>query len=298
MPQRDRIDLAGALALVGFSALLGFNQVVIRVVNEGLQPVFFAALRSAGAVICLAAWFHFRGRAFGLARADLGAGLMMGTLFATEFILLFVALDLTTVSRASVMFYTMPLWLALLAHWLIPGERITKFKAAGQFLAFSGVAIAILWRAEGGGASLVGDLLALLAAVAWAGLAVVARTGLREVAPDRQLLWQVAVSAPILFIAAPFFGPFIRDLQPIHLAGLGFQIVVVVTLGFAFWLWLLTIYPAASVAAFSFLSPIFGVLFGWALLGEQVGPPIIIALALVALGLYLINRPTHVPQKV
>lgn len=180
MPQRDRIDLAGALALVGFSALLGFNQVVIRVVNEGLQPVFFAALRSAGAVICLAAWFHFRGRAFGLARADLGAGLMMGTLFATEFILLFVALDLTTVSRASVMFYTMPLWLALLAHWLIPGERITKFKAAGQFLAFSGVAIAILWRAEGGGASLVGDLLALLAAVAWAGLAVVARTGGRS----------------------------------------------------------------------------------------------------------------------
>ena len=84
-------------------------------------------------------------------------------------------------------------------------------------------------------------------------------------------------SAPILFLAAPFFGPFIRDLEPIHLWGLAFQIIVVVTLGFAFWLWLLSIYPAASVAAFSFLSPVFGVLFGWALLDEKVGVPIIIA---------------------
>ena len=106
------------------------------------------------------------------------------------------------------------------------------------------------------------------------------------------------VSAPILFVAAPFFGPFIRELETIHLWGLAFQIVVVVTLGFAFWLWLLSIYPAASVAAFSFLSPVFGVLFGWALLGEHVGWPVLVALILVAAGLILINRPAQVPHKV
>ena len=100
------------------------------------------------------------------------------------------------------------------------------------------------------------------------------------------------------FLAAPFFGEFIRDLQPIHLWGLAFQIVVIVTLGFAFWLWLLSIYPAASVAAFSFLSPVFGVFFGWWLLGETIGLPILAALLLVAGGLVLINRPGQVPQKV
>lgn len=298
MPRKDRIDTFGTVSLILFSALLAFNQVVIAVVNEGLQPVFFAALRSVGAMLCLAAWFLLRGRAFGLKRENLRAGVLLGTFFATEFILLFIALDLTTVSRASINFYTMPLWLALLGHWLIPGERITRMKAAGQFLAFAGVVIAILWRGEGGEASLLGDLMALAAAVAWAALAVIAKTGLRDVAPDRQLLWQVMVSAPILIVAALFFGPLIRDLQPIHLWGLAFQVVIVVTLGFAFWLWLLSIYPAASVAAFSFLSPVFGVLFGWALLGEKIGAPIIVALVLVAAGLVLINRPAQVPQKV
>ncbi len=298
MPQKDQIDATGALALISMSALFGFNQVVIQLVNAGLQPVFFAGLRSAGAILCLALLFLLRGRALGLRRADLPAGILIGALFAGEFILIFTALDLTTVSRASVLFYTMPLWLAFLAHFLIPGERITRLKAAGQVLAFAGVAIAIFWRTSAGEASLVGDVMALMAAVAWAGIAVVAKTGLRGVAPDRQLLWQVTVSAPLLFLAAPLFGPLIRDLQPIHLWGLAFQIVVVVTLGFALWFWLLTIYPAASVAAFSSLSPIFGVLFGWWLLEEKVTLAILLALALVTAGLVLINRPVQVPQKV
>lgn len=298
MNKKDRIDAFGATSLILFAALLAFNQVVIAVVNEGIQPVFFAALRSAGSVLCLWLWFALRRRALGLERRHLMPGLMLGGFFAFEFILLFTALDLTTVSRASINFYTMPLWLTLMGHFLIPGERITGSKALGQALAFVGVVIAILWRGEGGQATLLGDLLALGAAIGWAALTVVAKTGLREVAADRQLLWQVTVSAPILFVAAPFFGPFIRDLEPIHLWGLAFQIVVIVTLGFAFWLWLLSIYPAASVAAFSFLSPVFGVFFGWALLGESIGPPILVALGLVCAGLVLINRPVQVPQKV
>jgi drug/metabolite transporter (DMT)-like permease len=298
MDRKDSIDTFGAVALVGFAALLGFNQVVIRVVNDGLQPVFFAGLRSLGAVICVWLWFAVRRRPLGLERQHLAAGILMGVLFAGEFVFLFTALDLTTVARTSVIFYTMPLWLALMAHFVIPGERVTPLKAAGQALAFSGVVVAIAWRGGGGEASLAGDLCALVAAVGWAGLALVARTGLAGVAPDRQLFWQVLVSAPILLALAPLFGPLVRDLQAIHLWGLAFQIVVIVSAGFAFWLWLLSVYPAASVVAFSFLSPIFGVLFGWLFLGEPLGAPILIALVLVAGGLALINRPAQVPQKV
>ena len=299
MQQKDRIDAFGAVALVGFAALLGFNQVVIRVVNEGLQPVFFAGLRSLGAVFCLWLWFAVRRRPLGLVRRDLRPGLLIGSLFALEFIMLFWALDLTTVTRVSVIFYTMPIWLALMAHVAIPGERITPVRALGQLVAFLGVCVAIVWRGGAAAeASLAGDLLALGAAMSWAAITFVAKTGLRDLAADRQLIWQVGVSAPILLLAAPFFGPLIRDLEPIHLAGLGFQIVFIATLGFAFWLWLLRIYPASGVASFSFLSPVFGVFFGWALLGERLGAPILLALALVSVGLLLINRRPQVPQKV
>ena len=295
MERKDHIDAFGATALIGFSLLLAFNQVVIAVVNEGLQPVFFAGIRSAGAVLCLWLWFLVRRRPLKLERKDLLFGTLMGSLFAFEFILLFIALDLTTVSRTSILFYTMPLWLALMAHIFIPGERITPTKAAGQALAFAGMVLAILWRTDAGEASLLGDVLAVAAALGWASLALIARTGLKGVAPDRQLFWQVLVSAPILLVASLAFGPFIRDLQPIHLWGLAFQIVIMVSAGFSFWLWLLTIYPAASVAAFSFLAPVFGVLLGWWMLDEPIGLPILIALVLVSTGLILINRPPKKP---
>lgn len=297
MDKKDRIDAFGAVALISFSVLLAFNQVVIRVVNDGLQPVFFAGIRSLGAIICVWLWFRLRGRRIGLRRQDVFFGILTGSLFALEFIFLFIALDLTTVSRTSILFYTMPLWLALMSHVLLPGGRITGTKAAGLALAFLGMVVAIAWRGGGGEVSLLGDLLAVLAAIGWAGVALIARTGLKDLSPDRQLFWQVLVSAPILLFAALFFGPFIRDLEPIHLWGLAFQIVIMVSFGFSFWFWLLSIYPPSSVAAFSFLAPVFGVILGWWLLDEPIGPPIILALTLVCVGLVLINRP-QVPQKV
>ena len=293
MNRRDHIDPAGAAALIAFALLLAFNQVVVKVVNEGLQPVFFAGLRSAGAALVVWVFIRLRGRRLDWRRSSVVPGLMIGTLFAAEFICLFMALDLTTVTRTSILFYSMPVWLSLAAHFLLPGERIGPRKALGLALAFGGVAWAIAHRGGGGQASLAGDLLALAGAIGWAAVALTVRlTALREVRAEMANFWQVLVSAPILLAVSPLFGPLIRDLQPIHLWGLGFQIVAVAGLGFLFWLWLLSIYPASGVASFSFLSPIFGIFLGWALLGESLGPGTLAAGVLVAVGLLLINWPT------
>ncbi len=293
MEKKSQIDLFGAVALTGFALLLAFNQVVIKVTNGGLQPVFFAGLRSAGAVICIWLWLRWRGIPLRFEKGTRLAGFAMGSIFAFEFLCLFVALDLTAVSRASVIFYSMPVWLALMAHFVMPDDRVTPSKALGLALALGGVALAILTRDDGIG-SFWGDLAALGAAVGWALTALLAKaSSLSRVRPEIQLMWQVAVSAPILLIAALFFGPLIRDLAPIHIAGLVFQIVVVVSAGFIFWLWLLSIYPASGVASFSFLSPVLAVGLGWLLLGEEVGPNLIAALVLVAIGILLINRPVR-----
>jgi drug/metabolite transporter (DMT)-like permease len=291
MEKKSQIDLFCAAALTGFALLLAFNQVVIKVTNGGLQPVFFAGLRSAGAVLCIWLWLRWRGIPLRFEPGTRVAGFAVGCVFAFEFLCLFVALDLTTVSRASVIFYSMPVWLAMIAHFIMPDDKITPMKATGLGLAVAGVAIAILTRDDSAG-SFWGDLAALGAAVGWAVTAMLAKASpLARVRPEIQLMWQVGISAPLLLIAALFFGPLIRDLAPIHIAGLIFQIVVVVSAGFIFWLWLLSIYPASGVASFSFLSPVLAVGLGWLLLGEEVGASLIVALILVTLGILLINRP-------
>ena len=290
MERKSQMDAIGAAALIAFALHLAFNQVVIKVVNDGFGPIFSAGLRSAGAVVVLYLWMCWRRMSLAVPKAAVPAGILTGVLFGVEFMMLFSALDLTTVSRASVIFYSMPVWLALAAHFTMPEDKMSSGKAFGLVLAMSGVALALLDRKDVS-ANLMGDLLALGSAMCWAGIALcVKATPLVSVPPAKQLMFQVVVSTPILLFAAWISGDFFRDPQMIHYAGLVFQIVAVASLGFLLWFWLLTIYPASSVASFSFLSPVFAVLLGWLLLGEAVGLRVWIALALVASGIYLIKR--------
>ena len=291
--KKERLDAFGATALVAIAALLAFNQVVISWVNEGLQPVFFAGCRSALATGFVALWLWLQRRPVRYTPGTFGAGLLIGCAFAAEFLCLFLALDLTAVSRAVLIFYTVPVWLALLAHFFLPGERLTPVRTLGLGLAFVGTATAILDRshAASGTASLTGDLLALGGALGWAGTAFLTKvTAMRRVGPEMQLFWMVAVSAPVLLAASLFFGPPIRDLQPMHLVWLVFMASVVVAGGFIGWLWLLSVYPAATVASFSFLTPVLSLGLGWLVLGEPIGPAIVVAALLVATGIVLINR--------
>ncbi len=292
MQTRQDMDLNGTAVLITIFVILAVNQVVIKLTNQGLQPVFAAGIRSAGAVVVLWAWMRLRGQRPAFAHGTIGAGLLVGVMFSIEFLALFLALDLTTVSRASVIFYSMPVWMAVTAHFVLPGERLTALRLVGLVLAFAGVAWAILDRSGlGGEASLVGDIAALVAALAWMGVSLAARlTAISRQTPEMQMFWQVLVSTPVLLLLAPLFGPLVRAFTPQTAGLMAFQIVVVASGVFLTWFWLLTRYKASQVAGFAFLSPIFGVGVGWLWLGEAVTAALLAKLALVALGIVLINR--------
>ena len=281
------MDIAGAAGLTTFATVLAFNQVVIAVTNDGLQPVFAAGVRSVLALVILAALT--RGR-FDKIWAGGVSTLLLGVFFTLEFVMLYNALDLTTVSRASILFYSMPVWLALVAHVALPGERLSRRRALGLGLAMAGVIWALFDPGSRAAGNLWGDLLALGAAFAWAGIALTVRLGrVSQVPPVTQLFWQLVVSALALLALAPLFGPVLRDPAPVHWAGLGFQAVFVASLGYLFWLTLMTRYRASDIAAFSFLSPVLSVAMGWAFLDEPLGVGLIGALALVAVGITLVN---------
>ena len=289
MKRKEKIDSLGATALISFSAMLGLNQVLIKIVNDGLQPVFQAGLRSILALIIVFSYAVFRGNKINISDGSLKPGIITGLFFGLEFVLLFVALDYTTVGRASIMFYSMPVWLTIVAHFLIPNEKITLIRVLGLLSAFIGV----IWALSGNtweGDALLGDLMCVLGSILWAGIVLFARlSNLRKSTPEMQLIYQLAVSPFILIPVAFFFGPFIRELEILHLFLFGFQVIGVVSVGFVLWFWVLSIYPASDMASFSFLAPVFGVIFGWLILDEKIGVTILGSLFLVSVGIILIN---------
>ncbi len=271
---------------------MGLNQVMIKMVNAGMEPVFQAGLRSLLAFVVVYWWARVSKKPLNIRDGSLWPGIAAGTLFAFEFLLMFLALDYTAVSRASVFFYTMPLWVVIGAHFLIPEERITPIRVVGLVLAIAGIVVA-LWdpNAQVTELALLGDLMCIVGAMFWAGIALVARTTkLSESCPEQALLYQLSVSAPILLLLSQFFGEPFRAMTGQLWGIFAFQVLVVVGFGFSLFFWALQRYPAGSMASFSFLAPVFGVVFGWLILSEEITPYILIALTMVCVGVVLVNR--------
>tara|TARA_Y100001933_G_scaffold159658_1_gene157879 strand:+ start:806 stop:1690 length:885 start_codon:yes stop_codon:yes gene_type:complete len=294
MEKKTKIDAFGAIALISFSLLLGINHVVIKIVNLGLNPIFFAGIRSFIAFIFIIIWMKLVDKPIVFNSKYTKISFIAGIIFALEFLFLFLALDFTTVSRNSIIYYSMPLWLTILLFFTKSNEKISFLKFLGLILAFIGVVLSVTNFKINlilNSPNLIGDILAFLAALFWALLIIIAKnSSFSKVSPEMQLLWMVMVSGPILTIFSLFIEDPIRNFQLIHIWGILFQSIIVVAGGFLFWLWLLSKYPASGVASFSFLTPIFTIFFGWLILSEVMTFDFLIAASLVILGLILINR--------
>jgi drug/metabolite transporter (DMT)-like permease len=74
------------------------------------------------------------------------------------------------------------------------------------------------------------------------------------------------------------------------------QTVLVAFISFLVWMWMLGRYPATQVSVFVFFTPLFALLFGALWLGEPVTPGLLLALAMVATGIVLVNRRSAVAK--
>jgi drug/metabolite transporter (DMT)-like permease len=290
--RKQKIDLLGGSVLVAFSGLMGFNQVLVKLVNAGLQPAFQVGLRSACAILPIIAFALITRKKLTIYDGSFWPGILAGLFFTTEFVLLFQSLEYTSVSRASIMFYSMPFWVALGAHFLIPEERLTKLRIVGLLLAIGGVTLALSDNSKPvSELAWLGDLMSLAGGVFWAGILLLTRkTKLSNATPEMNLIYQLSVSALVLLTVSPLFGSIIREITPAIIVIFSFQVLIVVCIGFVAWFWVLSVYPASDMASFGFLAPLFGVFFGWLILDEQITLRFAGALAFVCIGIIMVNR--------
>lgn len=279
--------------MVLFCALWGLNQVAVKVANLSISPLLQGGLRSAGATVLLWAWCIGRGMPLFIRDGSLRAGLLAGILFAAEFGLIFWGLQFTAASRGIVFLYTAPFVVATGMHWLVPNERLRPIQIAGLVCAFAGVIAAFSDDLMAtGGRQWIGDAMMFAAAVIWGMTTVLVRiSALSRISAGKTLLYQLAVSAVCLLVASALVGePGFTNPTALGFGSLVWQITIVAFASYLGWFWLISRYPATRLSAFSFLTPLFGMVFGAALLSERVAPLLILALALVAFGLWLINR--------
>ena len=263
-------------------AIWGFNFVIIKLSVEALPPILAAGLRFVAAALPAvlfvrppkAPWWLVAG--FGL---SLGFALYG---FLNLALAWGMSAGLSSLVLQTQAFFTMALAFVLL------GERPSRFQVIGAVIAFAGIGVIAIERLSATALLPLG--MTLMAALSW-GLANVLTRKAGQVNALAFTVWgSLAAPLPLIGLSLLVEGP---EVVMDALAGFGWREAGLIALlaypatllGGGIWSWLLGRHPASTVAPFTLLVPITGLLSGYLVLGETITPIEIGGAALVIAGL-------------
>lgn len=291
--KNDPLTPLAGLFTIFLCMLFGANSVAIKLAFTGLGTFTTAALRFAIASVVLAVYIKARGRSL---RPPEGYGyqlVILGVAFTVQLSLVYFGLSKTHASRAILLTNLQPFFLLFLAHFFIPGDRITARKSLGLVMGFCGLAVVFLESKGVTSDFRIGDLMLVLATVIWAFLVVYLKRIIEHHSPMQIVLYQTVIAVPFCLLEAFLWDArMVSSLNSTVVFSLLYQALVTASFGFVAWNVMLKKYGAVAIHSFVFMMPIAGVFLSGLLLGEPITPKILIALCLITAGLLIIHvRP-------
>jgi drug/metabolite transporter (DMT)-like permease len=262
-PKRTR-DL-GILALVVLGPIWGYGWVATKVALDYSDALTFAALRvPVSAALLFLVMIVLRKP---LRPPPLGYTILIGLLQTTLFVgLVITALHDAGAGKVSVLTYTMPFWLLLLA-WIFLGERLRGVQWLAVGLAFAGLVLVVRpWDMDG----VVSGVLTVLGGLSWAASALVVKLLQRKHTVDVLSLttWQMMFgSLPLIVLAVLTYsgGP---EWTAGFVLGLAYTVVLANAVAWFLWLYALHALPAGAAGLGTLTIPVVGVFAAWIQLGE------------------------------
>jgi len=292
MKSKDYLDHKAILFIIILTLLWGFNYTAIKYSNKGISPVFASTLRSIIASICGLIYCLKKGERVFHTDIMLFHGFMAGLLFGLEFACIYFGMLYTDAARSVLFVYMSPFVVAVGAHLFLKGDRLNFLKTLGLVLAFMGIFLVFGGRPKTAKPTmLIGDILEIAAAFLWGATTLYIKKFMAErIHPINTFLYQLFFSIPILWIVSILLEPkWIYGIDFYILASLFYQSVIVAFMTYFIWFKLIHEYSVSRLSAFTFFTPIFGVLFGILFLNEEFTPSLMIGLPLVSMGIFLVN---------
>ncbi|MDG2076996.1 MAG: DMT family transporter [Arenicellales bacterium] len=289
----SKLSLGTVVLAVAVHSLWGGNAVAIKLSLEAFPPMWTAFLRFSIAVVGVALWAGFRGIPMRPKRSEWWWLVLLGIFFSIQIGVMNIGFEHTSGSIGSILMATNPIFAALWAHFLVAGDRLTRQRIIGLFVAFLGAAVVILQSGHIDGATAIGvgsGLVFLSAALLGGRLAYTGRL-LQRMDEVRVVLWQMLISVPVFGVAAVMSENIVWErVGLVPIAGIVYQGLVVAGLGFMLLTYLMKRYSTSVITSFNFVSPISGVLLSVLLLGDKITFHVLAGVALVGTGLYLVAR--------
>jgi drug/metabolite transporter (DMT)-like permease len=295
MDARKPLDALAVGLMLLLCLIWSMQQIALKATAADISPMLQIALRSGVGALLVGALMAVRGQRLSLTHAHWRPGLVVGALFALEYLFVSESLRYTSAAHLVVFLYTAPVFAALGLHWKLRSERLAALQWLGIALAFGGIAVAFLGGghlAAAGASSkvLLGDFLALMAGASWGATTVVVRaSGLSGLPAAQTLLYQLLAAFVLLLPASFLLGQTTFVPTPLALWALAFQSLIVSFASFLAWFWLLRQYLATRLGVLAFLTPLFGIVLGAWLLREPINPSFLTGSLLILPGIVLVS---------
>ena len=292
MDHRKPIDATAAASMVILCALWGTQQVAIKLAAPDMAPVLQVGLRSGVASLLVLLVVFARREQRSIWSEAWRPGLLAGALFGLEFVLFAQGLHFTSASHMSIFLYTAPVFAAVGLHLRLAEERLALVQWIGIAVAFAGIVLTFSGRggATTGDAAWVGDLLGIAAGAVWGVTTIVVRTSRLSRTPAAVTLWYQLMGACVVALgSAPALGETHANATATLLASLAYQTVILSAASYLAWFSLMRIYLASRLGILSLMTPVFGIGFGIAVLGDDLTPEFLAGAALILFGIVLVS---------
>lgn len=285
------LDFFATTLTILLCAIWGGAFVGIKISTLDMPPMGSGAVRFALTSVVLLLWAWYKRVPLRYGAAEIKSLAILSVMFLYINLTAYIGTSLTTSGRATVFFYTQPLFLALLAPYFLPGDRLTARKLYGLGLALGGVIALFFTKLSGGQqTTFTGDLLVLSGALVSAFSSVATKRTAGRIHPVALICWQSWLSWPLLGVLSwwleanrvfLFTGRAVAAILYLGLVSAAF--------GFVAFAWLIQRNTATRVAALTFLTPVFGVAYSWLLLSETLTLLQLLGVLGVCLGVYVVN---------
>ena len=269
--------------------LWGGLMVSIKVGLDGVPPILMAALRFGLGAGCIYAWTRIVGMRLSPAP---GTQLLLAApavILVGQILTMNIGAQYTSASHATVFMQSYPFFVAMIAHYIIPGDRLSLKKILGMILAGAGM-VWTMGDGLGDAGAISGDLLVVLSAMFLATQIVVLKHLVRRIEPVALIFWQQLLALPVFILLwLTTEGDLPISFTPTIIVAIVYQGAVIAGFCFVVSTWLLKAHNASQISAFFFTTPLFGVLLSWLILGDQITIHLLGGLLLLAIGLWVIN---------
>jgi O-acetylserine/cysteine efflux transporter len=264
----------------------GFNFVIMKLGNGVFPPGEFAALRFIIGSLVLLGWCLMK--RMPLPNKSDYKWLILCGLLQTAYFNIALQVSLTSISAGltSVLTYSMPLFLSIMAHRWIPGERLTARKTFGIMIGIAGLFLAMDIHTGG---SIWAVLLAVSSAISWAVASLIFKLKLKHCDTVQYTTWQMLIGAVGLVVYTLSFEHVESHWGFMPVVYILYSGVAASALGFVMWNHILKRTEASKASISLLLVPIVGVISGFLFLNETLTINTLAGITCVLAGIWIVN---------